>query len=434
MSHERTITPLNAAILAGRWIRTAGVSSGLGRHWRANPDRRGRSAFTASDPASLYAGAAGIVPFFLELAAASGHEAYLDEARRGGRFLAATWREQPDLTLHHGITGTLFALTEAGWELPEEGFEEEARAVADRVAASARVFADGPGWTGDPAQRGDGGIILGLLRAATMLGVPRYEELALEAGERVARLAVPGHRFGDCPGIPSDAVAPGFLMGTSGTAFLLARLYGVSGETAFLEAARRGAGFVRSVATVADRCAYVPHHLPQGRGLHYLGYCSGSAGAARMFYELYRVAGDPADLDWVERLAHGVIASGVPYRQSAGLWNTACQCCGLAGLLELFVGLWSVTGREPYREYARALAEHLIGRAHRDAAGLRWYQAYRRLRPGEVSADTGYLLGAAGIGAALLHLDAAEQEGEVRRTLLLPDNPFPAIPSPAFLR
>ncbi|WP_442790519.1 lanthionine synthetase LanC family protein [Nonomuraea sp. NBC_01738] len=293
----------------------------------------------------------------------------------------------------------------------------------------------GLGWSPEPALRGDGGIVLALLRVAAALGVPEVERVALDAGARIAGLAVPGHRFGDAPGLPPDAVAPGFLTGTAGTAFVLAHLYGATGEEAFLAAARRGASFVRSVSVVTERCAYVPHHVPQGRGLHYLGYCSGSAGVARMFYELYRVGGDPGDLDWAERLAHGIITSGVPYRQTGGLWNTACQCCGLAGLVELFTGLWAATGREPYREYARVLGEHLVGRASgHDGRGNRWYQAYRRLRPGEVSADTGYMTGAAGIGSALLHLDAADREGEVRRVLLLPDNPFPSIPSPVFPR
>ncbi|WP_157247533.1 lanthionine synthetase LanC family protein [Nonomuraea typhae] len=432
MSHERT-TSLNAAILAGRWIRTAAHDDERGRRWQANPDRRGRAA-VAAEPASLYAGAAGIVVFFLELAAATGHEAYLEEARCGARYLAATWREQRDLTLYHGLSGIVFALTEAGWVLGEERLEEEARAAADRIVAAARSLPGGPGWSSEPAQRGDGGIVLGLLRAATMLGVPAYEQIALEAGERIAGAAVPGHQFGDCPGIPADAVTPGFLGGTAGTAFLLARLHGVTGEDRFLEAARRGAGFVRSIAVLNGRSAFVPHHVPHGRGLHYLGYCSGSAGVARMFYELYRVAGDPGDLDWAERLAAGIIASGVPYRQTNGYWNTACQCCGTAGLVELFVGLWAATGREPYLEFARTLAEHLVGRATgHDGRGHRWYQAYRRLRPGEVSADTGYMVGAAGIGAALLHLDAAEREGETRRVILLPDNPFPAIPAPVFM-
>jgi lantibiotic modifying enzyme len=206
----------------------------------------------------------------------------------------------------------------------------------------------------------------------------------------------------------------------------------VTGEEEFLTAARRGADFVRTVSTVSGRCAVVPHHVPQGRALHYLGFCSGSAGVARMFYELYRVTGDPADLDWVERLARGIMQSGVPHRQTTGFWNVACQCCGAAGLLELFVGLWAGTGREHYLDFARILAGNLIGRAtSQDGAGYRWYQAYRRLRPGEVTADTGYMVGAAGIGAALLHLHAAESPRTARRLILLPDNPFPAIPVPA---
>ncbi|TMR19218.1 hypothetical protein ETD85_53155, partial [Nonomuraea zeae] len=72
------------------------------------------------------------------------------------------------------------------------------------------------------------------------------------------------------------------------------------------------------------------------------------------------------------------------------------------------------------------LGAYLLGRASGDDGGLRWYQAYRRLRPEELSADTGYMAGAAGIGAALLHLDAVERAG-ARRLVLLPDNPFPAF-------
>ncbi|NRQ34719.1 lantibiotic modifying-like protein, partial [Nonomuraea sp. NN258] len=306
----------------------------------------------------------------------------------------------------------------------------------------------GPGWSREPAQRGDGGVVLGLSHVARMLGAPAVEEVAVAAGLRIASLAVPGHQFGDLSfadlaefgeiaersidaGLPVDAVTPGFLCGTAGTAYLLARLYGVTGDGRFLRAARRGAGFVRTVSMVTDRCALVPHHLPNGRDLHYLGFCSGSAGVARMFYELHRVTGDPDDLEWAERLANGIVTSGVPFRRTPGFWDAACQCCGTAGLVELFVGLWAATGRRTYLTFAQTLAGQLIGRADgHDGRGYRWYQAYRRLRPGEVSADTGYMVGAAGIGAALLHLDAATRGERAGRVILLPDNPFPAIPVP----
>ncbi|MEV4381284.1 lanthionine synthetase LanC family protein [Streptosporangium sp. NPDC049644] len=426
-------SPLATAVGAARWIRSAAVDDERGRHWQANPDPRGRAAMP-DHPLSLYSGAAGIILFFLELAAATGEEGYLDDAAAGARYLAATWREQADLSLHHGLAGVMFALAEAGWATGERGFEVEAGAVADRIVRSARPIDGGLGWTGDPAQRGDGGIILGLLHAGGILGVPAYQEIAVEAGARIAALAVPGHRFGEgaCADLPLDAVTPGFLSGTAGTAFLLARLYGVTGETRFLDGSRRGADFVRAVSAVTERCALVPHHIPQGRDLHYLGFCSGSAGVARTFYELYRVSGDAGDLDWVERLARGIVSSGAPAGQSGGHWNSACQCCGIAGLVELFVGLWAATGRPQHLEFARTLGENLTGLATgHDGRGSRWYQAYRRLRPWEVTADTGYMVGAAGIGAALLHLDATARPQEARRLILPPDNPFPAIPLPS---
>ncbi|MEU7916094.1 lanthionine synthetase LanC family protein [Microbispora bryophytorum] len=427
-SDERAETPLTAAIMAGRWIRTAAVDDESGRRWRANPDPHGRAAPPGGPAplysASLHSGAAGIVLFFLELAAGTGHDAYLEDARAGARYLASTWRRQADASLHHGLAGVVLALTEAGWALGEERFESAALAAADRIVRSARGFDDGGiGWSGDVTLRGDGGVVLGLLRAAAALGVPAYEEMAVEVGRRIARLTAPRERPTACPALSAEAAPPGFLAGTAGTAFLLAHLYGATGEEAFLDAARRGAAVVQAAGVLTGESATVTDHL---------GYCSGSAGIARMFYELYRVSGDGGDLEWAMRLARGVRESGAPFRQTAGLWNVACQCCGTAGLIELYVGLWAATGEQEHLEFARRLADHLIGRATGcDGRGYRWYQAYRRHRPGEASADTGYLTGAAGIGAALLHLDAAGQADRPRRVILLPDNPFPPIPMPA---
>ncbi|MBO3749461.1 lantibiotic modifying-like protein [Streptosporangiaceae bacterium NEAU-GS5] len=446
---------LAAAVGTARWVTSAAVDGSAGRaaggsadgptgepsirHWQANPDPGGRSA-RAGDASSLYAGAAGIVLFLLELADATGDDSYRADALAGARYLAAGWADQADLTLHHGLAGHVFAMAEAAWATGDDQVEAAARAAADRIVRGVRSIEGagdiGIGWTGDPALRGDGGIVLALLHAAGMLGVAEYEQVAIEAGERIAALAVPGHTFGgdSCADFPTDAVTPGFLPGTAGSAFLLARLYGITGDDRFLTAARRGADFVRAVSVVTDRCALIPHHVPQGRELHYLGYCSGSAGVARTFHELHRVTGDPGDLDWVERLAHGIVQSGAPERRSAGYWNVACQCCGTAGLIELFTGLWSATGQRSHLDFAQTLAGDLLAHATGDDH-LRWYQAYRRLRPREVAADTGYMVGAAGIGAALLHLEAALRAlepgaEEARRLILLPDNPFPAIPLP----
>ncbi|WP_283133874.1 lanthionine synthetase LanC family protein [Rhizohabitans arisaemae] len=424
----RPVSPVEAAIAAGRWVRGAAVDGECGRYWRANPDSGGRGAVPGS-PASLYSGAAGIVVFFLELAAATGHDAYLDDALAGARYLAATWRRHTGLGLYQGLGGIVFALAETGWATGDESVMNAARDSADHIMRNLRSVDGGVGWSGDPAQSGDGGVVLALLHAAGALGVPAYRDGAAEAGLRIAAFAVPGHGYPAPAELPRDAVTPGFLHGTAGTTFLCARLFGVTGDHRFLAAARRGAAFIRMTSVVEGDTAFVPHHVPQARDLHYLGFCSGSAGVARAFYELYRVGGDVADLQWAERLARGIVRGGSP---GPGKWNVVCQCCGTAGIMELFLGLFAVTGAGVYLAYARHLGLELIrGATDHDRAGFRWYQAYTRCRPWEVTADTGFMVGAAGIGTAFLHLSSAIGETDPRRLILLPDNPFPAIALPA---
>ncbi|MFD2351868.1 lanthionine synthetase LanC family protein [Nonomuraea ferruginea] len=423
----RADSPLTAAISAGRWIRSAAVDDDHGRHWLANPDARGRSAVTP-EPSSLYSGAAGIVLFFLELAAATGHEAYLEDARVGARRLAATWREQRDPTLYHGLTGTMVALMEAGWALGDDLFEVEAAAIADELVRRGREGGDGVGWSREPAQRGDGGIVLGLLRAAAHFGAPAYEEAAVEAGLRIAALPVPGHRFGDCADLPLDAVTPGFLVGTAGTAFLLARLYGVTGEEVFLRAARRGAGFVRELSVVTGQCAVVPHHVPQARQLHYLGFCSGSA---RRGADVLRAApggrrpgrpgvgGAARERRGTERSAapphRRVLERGLPVLRHGGPGRALRRPVG-GDRAARAPDLRPLAGRRPDQPGHRPRRAGLPLVSGLPAAAARRGDGRHRL-PGRRG----------GIGAALLHLDAVEH---ARRVILLPDNPFPAIPVP----
>ena len=58
----------------------------------------------------------------------------------------------------------------------------------------------------------------------------------------------------------------------------------------------------------------------------------------------------------------------------------------------------------------------------RDTGGIRWPHAEHRTRPAEVAAQTGWMQGAAGIGAWFLHLDAFERGAAP--PIRLPDSPF----------
>ncbi len=70
------------------------------------------------------------------------------------------------------------------------------------------------------------------------------------------------------------------------------------------------------------------------------------------------------------------------------------------------------------------MADQTLSRAtDLDGQGARWYQAWTRTQPWVVSAETGYMIGAAGVGAAYRHLALAGQ-GRYE-AILFPDNPFP---------
>ena len=102
-----------------------------------------------------------------------------------------------------------------------------------------------------------------------------------------------------------------------------------------------------------------------------------------------------------------------------------CQCCGSAGISDFFLGLWAATGKTEYYAFANRLAAQALShQTNFDGNGSRWFQAWTRVRPWEVSAETGYSIGAAGIGTALLRASLA-QKGQYQ-AIVFPDNPFPS--------
>lgn len=275
-----------------------------------------------------------------------------------------------------------------------------------------------------------------MLYAARTFHDNEFLALAKRAGDRIVELGEPDPRGGvrwqglppdlggSLPGIPRAAYFPNFELGTAGVAFVLARLYEETRNPTFLEAARAGALHIQRIATVRGDSALVHYREPDLTDLYYLGYCHGPAGTARLFYQLYKVTSEPEYLDWTEKLARGIVQSGVPEKLTPGYWNVACQCCGSAAVIDLFLSLWVVTHKDEYRAFARRAGDQLISReTDLDGKGYRWYQAWTRVKPWEVNAETGYKIGAAGVGAALVHLHLATR-GQYA-ALLFPDNPFP---------
>jgi lantibiotic modifying enzyme len=444
MAHTPTASSsfLEAAQTAASWIRSTTRETEHGLIWLPDPDQPERTA-TVTAPATIYSGNAGIILFFLELAQATGDDSYVADAQRGADHIAATWREvltfemplaieNANLAFAMGLSGTAFVLAHV-WKVTQAAkYREAARAITQHIVDAAHSTDEGIVWIGAAsAGLGDGAIILYLLWAAREFGDPSLRDLAVRAGGPILGAAERDPRGGlkwvgfpvERLGFPPGTYMPNFEFGTAGVAFVLARLYEETSDPRFLAAAREGAAHIQALATVNDDAALLFYREPDLTDLYYLGYCHGPVGTARTFYQLYRVTVEPAYLEWTERFAQGILASGIPEQQTPGLWNVVCQCCGTIGISDFFVSLWQATQRAEYLAYAQRVGAQTLGRASAvDGAGARWYQAWTRTQPDVIAAETGYMIGAAGVGSAFLHLYQAEQGNY--DPIVFPDNPF----------
>jgi lantibiotic modifying enzyme len=215
---------------------------------------------------------------------------------------------------------------------------------------------------------------------------------------------------------------PNFSHGTAGVAYFPARPFEETHEERFLTAAEAGAEYLLSIADVQDGGCRVYHDEPDGKDLFYLGWCHGPVGTARLFALLHRITGDETWWSWVRRAARSIETSGVPEASAPGFWNNDGPCCGLAGVAEFFLDLYRAQGDPADLEFSRRVTRVLVERATRDEHGARWLQAEHRVKPAELAAQTGWMQGAAGIGAWLLRLATFEEGDEVR--IAFPDTPF----------
>jgi lantibiotic modifying enzyme len=416
---------------AGAWLRAAGRETSHGLTWPVAPGVSGPDVF------HLYSGTPGVILFLLELHHATGKEAYLRDAEAGARNLlhAVTGRpgtpQLPDWGFYTGLAGVAYTLGEvhrAGRD-PEIG--EGADTLLRRVMDDARPLGGGVAWYAtDPESAsydiigGSAGIGLTLLYVHERTGNPEALAKAREAGRALterARVAEGGLKWPMSEAYPR--LMPNFSHGTAGVAYFLARLFEVTGEERFLSAAEAGARYLEGVSARDGKggCLLF-HHEPEGEDLFYLGWCHGPVGTSRLFQQLAKVTGEGRWMEWVERGALGIRNQGIPEVRVEGFWNNVSQCCGDAGAGDFFLALGNAKRSDADLAFARRLGDYLRGEATLEAGASRWIQAENRTQPEKVVAQTGWMQGAAGVGAFFLHLDGMEKGRKAR--IVLPDSPW----------
>ena len=424
---------LAGALAAARWLDSVAMPLGAGLAWAPDPLQT-RSLEDRTLDLSLYYGVSGIALFFGALAEATGDEHHRRQASLAGQTLLDHLSDDSlEPGLYTGLAGIGATLLELCRTTGDDRYRDGVVAVVERLRRSARPAgaAGGVEWNeSTDIVSGSAGIGLFLLAASERLGSQPARELAAAAGRRLVELARPapgGLRWEMSPGF--ERTMPNFSHGTAGVAYFLATLHrdtaGESGsDSRFLEAALGGA---RHLTTIAERgesgeLCLVYHHEPGGEDLHYLSWCHGPAGTARLFHRLHQITGDAEWRRWVERSARAVAESGIPERRTPGYWNNVSQCCGAAGVLDFFLSLYRELGDERYLSFARRMAADLLSRGARDGGGISWAQAENRSQPDELVAQTGFMQGAAGVGMALLRLHQVERGSDV--AVRLPDSPW----------
>jgi lantibiotic modifying enzyme len=427
---------LAVAIDAARFIQASAVATPYGTTWLANPQDR------TSARTDLYSGSAGVVLFYLELHRATGDPAPLAAARSGADALLASLdgnietatapgsdtgtEASTEPGLYTGLAGNGFVLGEVWKATRQACYRNGARRVVALLQTRAVATGAGVEWndTTDIIS-GSAGIGLFLLHAADTLDLPEARALAVRAGHRLLQRGRDdaGGRKWPMNGT-SAQLLPNFSHGTAGVAYFLATLFQATGDRVFLDAALSGAAYLQAIAKTDGDVCLVFHHEPDaaGRSLYYLGWCHGPAGTARLWYRLWQAMEDRAWLDWTAKSARAISGSGIPDRPAPGFWNNVGVCCGSAGVAGFFLAHHRATGEAASLAFARRVSGQILSAAVRDSAGIRWPHAEHRTRPAEIAAQTGWMQGAAGIGAWFLHLDAFDRGAAP--PIRFPDSPF----------
>ncbi|MEW5985978.1 MAG: type 2 lanthipeptide synthetase LanM family protein [Chloroflexota bacterium] len=327
---------------------------------------------------SLYDGVGGVALFLAAV------EKVAPGAGFGSLALAALqlWREtfldvepaaRPTLVHQWGIGGAtglgsiIYVLARVGTFLNEPALLEDARRLAEWLTPEA-INADEL----FDVLSGAAGAILGLL---TLWGALKDKpdsdsqpalasilEQAVQCGRHLLHHQQASAAGGRAWRLSTGQLLTGFSHGAAGIAYALLRLYGVTGEVFFLEAAQEAMAYERAVfvPTAGNWPDFRPAASQGGRVTFMTSWCNGAPGIG-----LARLGG-LAVLD-TEPIRQEISAA-LNTIQSYGLQDVDHVCCGNAGRTETLVVAAGYLKRPELLELARRQVAWIVHRARQRGA------------------------------------------------------------------
>jgi hypothetical protein len=332
--------------------------------------------------------------------------------------LVATIPGMTDATFFDGLVsaiGALIALDSPGADLAVARLLEIAE-----TDGWAQTAITGPRYRPDARVNdltlGTAGVLAGALWARRH-GVPGAEDLAALAVDVLLAEAEPTEHGLDWPFVPERFVVdppagrmPNLSHGLAGIAGVLAVAGAELDRPDLVDAARRGATHLVSLADTAGGGFVVPRTIPvvADHDPVTFTWCHGPTGTSLLFAALEHagvedVAGArPAS--WRRRCLHSVRTSGLPARLHPGFWDNDGRCCGTAGVGDVFLDSWHAAGDPDDLEFARRLGDTLVEHAVREDDRAFWRFLEHRNADPVLPPGVGWMQGAAGISAYLFHL------------------------------
>lgn len=411
---------LAAALRAELYIAYHQRNSVDGTYWLADD--------TDKVDLSLYRGVAGFSYFYLKLFKATNEGKYRHIAEESARYLIKHWRKILDTparpgwfsetgkALYSGAAGIGFVLLDEYRELGETSLLQGAKDIAQWYVDNAEGDDRAAYWKDNPSLYFDAGVLLFLIQLQRVAPDDTVKDVIVRAGERLLQVGVRtvngGLDFKVFTGV-QPFTEPDFELGAAGTGYVLNKLYEFTGDGRYLDAAKAVALRLEEVRVPQSKGSAITYRIYDDGSIEkegeqtvfYLGLCHGPAGTGRFYYELAKNAGDDSYKDVLIDLVDGLEALGAPERQSAGFWNTVNYCCGHAGLVHFFIGLYLADHDERWKDLAVRAGAVLLGTEEIQADGSSdWPIAFTRVEPDDFTRPLGYYDGAAGIAAVLLEL------------------------------
>jgi type 2 lantibiotic biosynthesis protein LanM len=347
---------------------------------------------------SLYDGNCGIALFLAALARIGGSSQFRDLAlgalvplRKILQTIDAQAAQR--LAKRIGIGGTtglgsiVYSLVRISHFLKEDALLEEALRVADAIAPEL--------ITTDQkldVMAGSAGAILALLALYHETTEPAILDKAIACGQHLLKYSTSFEgspkawkTFGEKP-------LTGFSHGAAGIAYALLRLYAVTQNSAYLEAALEGIAYERSVfsSSAANWPDFRSCDRQNGQPGFMVSWCHGAPGIG-----LARLGG--LSILETEEI-HQDVEVALQTTQKYGLQGLDLLCCGNFGRTELLLVAAQKLSRPELREMALQRATCVVARAEQTGA----YKLFPNL-PNYVFSP-GFFQGTAGIGYELLRL------------------------------